>query len=731
MASYLAKIVDFFTPEALKRKGLEESAEDFQQRIDLIVGDLIYPYLHPSEESKTGISTSENERFLQLLSLLEPDQCQKISLVLADNLDRKYNKVELEQFAKSIYIEHPTKLLSQVSKQTMCQSVAVHYTKILNLIAAILSAVNPEYNICLNRLNNLMTLTTSDATVGISHVCQRSNAVASSILDEPGMKQLLVLYYFALVQDISTPEEKENITKKYNYLVNSFSNLVYKSSGSANNLKGLMEMPSETRAMMETTNEMQNKLKELKNANTTMGANTRVNGRINKLEGELMTIQNQIRQQAATSNTVSRSVLNKLDSVVSKMERLQSNIDDMKMESKMEVELEPPAEDMTEAIKKAPPTVFPISPDMTSQQQEIGFQPEEESSSVEEILPEETELIGEEEGEMLPPGQDEEPIENMAVPSELSNQNVNLTNTNLNTLENNYVNTMPNTSTPMTPGQSMPNTATPMTPGQSMPNTSTPMTPGQSMPNTSTPMTPGQSMLNTATPMTPGQYMPNTSTPMTPEQSMPNTAIPMVPPPAQTGGANNTTPKNNASTTNTLSNENELAAIINNINKENGNNNNSNMSDQEINNVLKSMSSSEKPVNIANVPGMENSQITGMSDVPLAASKETEPVIPAQQVKPVVEKDVVSRFLEFAEMYSKIDKLDPKVMPFIQGAFRKQNNFDPAIGFQKDLFIPTDNFELFCKANTNASGEINIDLNDSKYKEFLADYENLKRLYMD
>ena len=334
MASYLSKIVDFFTPEVFKRKGLEESLEDFQERIDLIVTDLIYPYLHPSEESKTGISTSENERFLQLLSLLEPDQCQKISLILADNLDRKYNKVELEQFAKSIYVEHPTKLLGQVSKQAMCQSVAIHYTKILNLIAAILSAVNPEYNICLNRLNNLMTLTTTDAAVGISHVCQRTDAVASSILDEPGMKQLLILYYFALVQDISTPEEKANVTKQYNYLVNTFSNLVYKPSGSENNLKGLMELPTEQREVMEATNEMQNELANMKKTNNTIGNNVKVNGRINKLEGELTTIQNQIRQQAATSNTVSRSVLNKLNSVVSKMEKLQTNIDDMKMETR-------------------------------------------------------------------------------------------------------------------------------------------------------------------------------------------------------------------------------------------------------------------------------------------------------------------------------------------------------------------------------------------------------------
>jgi len=444
MASLFTKIVDFFTPEVFKRKELDECLEDFQNRIDLIVTDLIYPYLHPSDEAQTGISTSENERFLQLLSLLEPDQCQKISLILADNLDRKYNKVELEQFAKSIYVEHPTKLLGQVSKQTMCQSVAIHYTKILNLIAAILSAVNPEYNICLNRLNNLMTLTTTDAAVGISHVCQRTDAVASSILDEPGMKQLLILYYFALVQDISTPEEKENITKQYNYLVNTFSNLVYKPSGSENNLKGLMELPTEQREVMEATNEMQNELANMKKTNNTIGNNVKVNGRINKLEGELTTIQNQIRQQAATSNTVSRSVLNKLNSVVSKMEKLQTNIDDMKMEAG-EMPGEMPAEDMTNKMKEAPPAEFNVTPELTNQQAEIGFQPEEETgeegelptTNMEDEFPEEQ--YGEEEGEMLPSTEaSNEPADDLMTLEDISAEEGNLANTELN--KNMYTN---------------------------------------------------------------------------------------------------------------------------------------------------------------------------------------------------------------------------------------------------------------------------------------------------
>ena len=114
-----------------------------------------------------------------------------------------------------------------VSKRDMCNSVAVHYVKIMNLIAAVLTAVNPTDNICLNRLRNLLTVINEDEKVGVSGICDKSSsAIKNSIMHEPGFKELLMLYYYHLMQDIETDAEKDNVRNQYKFLVQSFSNMV-------------------------------------------------------------------------------------------------------------------------------------------------------------------------------------------------------------------------------------------------------------------------------------------------------------------------------------------------------------------------------------------------------------------------------------------------------------------------------------------------------------------------
>jgi hypothetical protein len=769
MTQLLGKIIDYFTPEVFKKKGLEESIDDFQQRIDLVVSDLIYPYLHPSEESQTGISTSENERFIQLLSLLEPDQCQKISLILAENLNKKYNKVELEQFTKSIYVEHPSKLLGKISKETMCQSVAIHYTKILNLIAAILSAVNPNYNICLNRLDNLMTLTTSDATIGLSHVCQKTGTVARSILDEPGMRELLVLYYFALVQDITTPEEKDNITKQYNYLVNSFSNLVYQPSGAEDNLEGLMEVPKKDNEMMDTANQLRNKLKDMRLENKTNGGNKRVNCRINKLEGELTSIQNQIKQQGATSNNVSRSVLNKLNGLVSKMETLQENLEEIKMSR--EIEKPEDLNEMKEELETAPPTEFPISPEQKELEQEIGFQPTVEKeggdenmssmTNVEELedmgeIPDE-DIIGQEEGEMLSDA-DMEGLENLSsleaepIPSNQTMEPAAPMMPPTAPIVQSTDTMMPSAAPMMPPtAQMMPSTdtmmpsAAPMMPPTApmMPSTDTIMpSAAPSVSSTDTMMPSAAPMMASSAPSVPSPMMapaaPSVPSPMM-APADPSVPSPMMSPAAPSVPSTSLSPipvnqvggdKNNKNNEVNMSDE-ELNKLLANMNIKNNIKNNPNQAIQSSNNL--------KPAENSDAERMVQNSLNLQDKNKMPEQNNSMDMVQAVNVEPSMEKlenvnkketDVVSKFLEFANMFQKIEKMDPKIIPFIETAFKKQNNFDPANGFQRDMFIPKDNFQMFCEANMNENGEIMINLNDDKFKGFLMEYENLKKLYI-
>ena len=115
----------------------------------------------------------------------------------------------------------------KVSKKEICNAIAVHYVKILNLISAVLTAVNPMDNICLNRLRNLLTIISEDEHKGISGICDPgAEVVKQSIMHEPGFKELLMLYYYHLMQDTETEEEKTNVRNQYQILVKTLSNLL-------------------------------------------------------------------------------------------------------------------------------------------------------------------------------------------------------------------------------------------------------------------------------------------------------------------------------------------------------------------------------------------------------------------------------------------------------------------------------------------------------------------------
>ena len=167
MAGFFTNLIDKISG-AFKSKDLDDNITNFQGKVDTIINDLLLPYTNPDK------TLGSQERFSDMLNLLDPKKCNKIAMTFASNLDKNYTKLQIEQFSNSILIGKEKKDCEgencenneikdietkegAVSKRDMCDSVAIHYVKIMNLIAAILTAVNPTDNICLNRLKNLLT----------------------------------------------------------------------------------------------------------------------------------------------------------------------------------------------------------------------------------------------------------------------------------------------------------------------------------------------------------------------------------------------------------------------------------------------------------------------------------------------------------------------------------------------------------------------------------------------
>ena len=322
MAGFFTNLLDKITG-AFKSKELDDNINNFQGKIDTIINDLLLPYTNP--DKKLG----SNERFSDMLNLLDPTKCNKIAMTLASNLDKNYTKIQMEQFSNSILVGKEIKdcrdencennevkdiasKTGDISKREMCNSVAVHYVKILNLIAAVLTAVNPADNICLNRLRNLLTIMNEDEKTGASGICDTTNGtVKDSIMNEPGFKELLMLYYYHLIQDIETDAEKENVRNQYKYLLQTFSNMI-------------MVVDPKLKTMDET--------KKLKNKNNNnLNSNLELNNLENSKNNNLNNLENNNAKNL--KSTIPEENIDKLkNNVESKFKAKLNRIDDKQTE---------------------------------------------------------------------------------------------------------------------------------------------------------------------------------------------------------------------------------------------------------------------------------------------------------------------------------------------------------------------------------------------------------------
>ena len=233
---FVKKLTNVFTSVMpADKKNMDDTLDDFKKRIDIIVNDLIEPYMNPNN--------MDNDDYKNMLNLLEPKKCNKIGIIMSSNLDKKYTQLEVEDFAEQIFIgtkntteckdDNCSKLDKRVmsskkkkhTKRELCNAISIHYIKILNLIAAILSAVNPENNLCLNRLQTLFTELNKEEKTGISRICD-AKIDKDSILNDYGMRELILLYYFYYIQDMKSDTAKAKFNMQYRKLINNLSELI-------------------------------------------------------------------------------------------------------------------------------------------------------------------------------------------------------------------------------------------------------------------------------------------------------------------------------------------------------------------------------------------------------------------------------------------------------------------------------------------------------------------------
>ncbi len=184
---------------------------------------------------------------------MNPDVCNDYVIFLGSELEKRFKKVEIEEINTAIFIGKRKKYsqkknnnmndldyatqTAKFNKKDLCQKVASHYIRMLNLVSAILSAVSPDKNVCSRRIKALYDSISSDIDSGFVKVCPSDDTDVSNMLypenisELPGIKQLLNLYYFYLLQDTnpSNESEKKKIKIEFEKLQDSF-NAVFTSS---------------------------------------------------------------------------------------------------------------------------------------------------------------------------------------------------------------------------------------------------------------------------------------------------------------------------------------------------------------------------------------------------------------------------------------------------------------------------------------------------------------------
>ena len=92
---------------------------------------------------------------------------------------------------------------------------------------------------------------------------------------------------------------------------------------------------------------------------------------------------------------------------------------------------------------------------------------------------------------------------------------------------------------------------------------------------------------------------------------------------------------------------------------------------------------------------------------------------------------MINKFITFVNTYSKVDKIDDKIITIINTGLKKYNNFDPTLENEALLYINESDFEDFCLNKIDNTGMIPIKLDDPRLTEYIKIYKDMKKLYIE
>lgn len=229
MSRIFGIIGDLFTDEKQKIKNRKENLDTFIKGINKKFNIFV----------KLLMSEYFNNNKSDAFQLLDSTVCKDIMIILSDKFENSLDKINFndqsmlyqtkkldcnsrnscDKLLKETY--YYLKKKKKVNKKELCDKIAIYHIRILNLISAILTHVDPLNNIGLQHMKTLYTFIDDENNIKIS-ICSKEE---KQIIEEYGMQQLLNIYMYNLLLNNYSQDELE---KEYNNLISIFSNNVSK-----------------------------------------------------------------------------------------------------------------------------------------------------------------------------------------------------------------------------------------------------------------------------------------------------------------------------------------------------------------------------------------------------------------------------------------------------------------------------------------------------------------------
>jgi hypothetical protein len=347
-----------------KGKSFEEQVAEFDGKINQIVTSLV-------KVNEENIDEGEYD----LTNLQNPEICNEYAIFLASELEKRFKKVDVAAISEAIYVgkrrknsqkrfennmnsnnyKSSTNEESKYTKKDLCLRIASHYVRILNIISAILTAINPKRNMCSRRIEALYKVTEEDVESGFIRTCDsddtdRTNPLyTNNILNIPGIQQLLNLYYFHLAQDgdVSDAENLDNVRTEFLKMVDTFYN-VFNIELGEQNVDELGKIESSINQSLQQINQVVNTsiapIGQEASATPPPVITPDVYQQINGLTNLLVQLKQQIEEQKSLNkNTITPDVLTQIkkdlsNTVRQELTNVSSNFDSQMKEIKSQVD---------------------------------------------------------------------------------------------------------------------------------------------------------------------------------------------------------------------------------------------------------------------------------------------------------------------------------------------------------------------------------------------------------